>query len=121
VRGVPIGGGFRVPCLVISPWTAGGWVCGEALDHTSILQFLEKITGVREPNISDWRRKTFGDMTSAFRFEEAKAEPPVLPDTSGPLALAELEAERLPSPAAPTSGQVPPSQEAGKRRRVPKT
>ena len=26
-RGVPIGGGFRVPCIIVSPWTAGGWVC----------------------------------------------------------------------------------------------
>src|SRR3546814_1305172 len=51
VGGLPIGGGFRVPCIVISPWTAGGWVCSEPLDHTSILRFLEAFTGVREPNI----------------------------------------------------------------------
>src|SRR3546814_6424610 len=45
VGGLPIGGGFRVPCIVISPWTAGGWVCSEPLDHTSILRFLEAFTG----------------------------------------------------------------------------
>ena len=29
VNGLPIGGGFRVPCIIVSPWTAGGWVCSE--------------------------------------------------------------------------------------------
>ena len=45
-NGLPIGAGFRVPCIIVSPWTAGGWVCSEAFDHTSVLQFLEKFTGV---------------------------------------------------------------------------
>src|SRR5262249_60004752 len=27
VDGLPIGGGFRVPCVVVSPWRAGGWGC----------------------------------------------------------------------------------------------
>ncbi len=75
VKGLPIGAGFRVPCIIVSPWTAGGWVCSQPFDHTSVLQFLEKFTGVREPNISDWRRKTFGDLTSAFRFDAAARQP----------------------------------------------
>src|SRR5699024_387753 len=37
----PIGLGYRVPKLVISPWSRGGWVNSEVLDHTSDLQFLE--------------------------------------------------------------------------------
>ena len=57
-----IGPGFRVPCLVISPWTTGGWVSSELLDHTSILRLLEHVTGVAEPNISPWRRARFGDL-----------------------------------------------------------
>ena len=80
VEGVPIGAGFRVPCIIVSPWTAGGWVCSQPFDHTSVLQFLEKFTGVREPNISDWRRKTFGDLTSAFRFAEVEGK---LPGSAG--------------------------------------
>ena len=47
VEGLPIGAGFRVPCIIVSPWTAGGWVCGQQFDHTSVLRFLEKFTGVR--------------------------------------------------------------------------
>jgi phospholipase C len=119
VQGLPVGGGFRVPCIIVSPWTSGGWVCSEPFDHTSILQFLERFTGVQEPNISDWRRKTFGDLTSAFRFSDTKAGPPALPDTAGDLELATAETARLPKPVAPAGGQVPPVQETGTRRRVP--
>lgn len=118
VNGLPIGAGFRVPCILISPWTAGGWVCSEPFDHTSTLRFLEKFTGVREDNISDWRRKTFGDLTSAFRFDDKMAQAPTLPDTSGPLARAKYEAATLPKPKLPSSDQTPPSQEKGKPKRI---
>jgi phospholipase C len=64
----PIGLGVRVPMLVISPWTAGGWVCSQTFDHTSVLQFLEARFGVAEPNISAWRRAVCGDLTAAFDF-----------------------------------------------------
>jgi phospholipase C len=116
VGGLPIGGGFRVPCIIISPWTVGGWVAGEAFDHTSVLQFLETFTGVQEPNVSAWRRETFGDLTSAFRFSSAAPAPPALPDdTAGQLAQAEHEVETLPKPELPTSDQPMPEQEPGDR------
>ncbi|HEY0198545.1 MAG TPA: phospholipase C, phosphocholine-specific [Rhodanobacter sp.] len=67
----PIGLGVRVPMIVISPWTTGGWVCSQTFDHTSVLQFLEKRFGVVEPNISAWRRAVCGDLTSAFDFSQA--------------------------------------------------
>ncbi len=119
VHGDPVGAGFRVPTIVVSPWTAGGWVSSQPIDHTSSLRLLEKITGVREPNISDWRRSTFGDLTSVFRFGDAMAKPPVLPDTSGPLTLAHNETSQLPKPVLPDSSQVVPEQEPGSRQRVP--
>lgn len=120
IDGLPIGGGFRVPCVIVSPWTTGGWVCSEPFDHTSVLQFLEKFTGIREPNISDWRRRTFGDLLSAFRFEEPAGKAPVLPDTTGPLTLAKYETANLPKPVLPGADQQPPEQEKGRRSRVPK-
>ncbi|HWB90810.1 MAG TPA: phospholipase domain-containing protein, partial [Puia sp.] len=73
LRECSIGLGFRVPLIIASPWTRGGWVNSQVFDHTSTLQFLEKFlshkTGldVREPNISDWRRLVCGDLTSVFR------------------------------------------------------
>jgi len=118
VKVLPIGGGFRVPCIIVSPWTAGGWVCSQPFDHTSVLQFLEKFTGVAEPNISDWRRKTFGDLTSAFRFEEEKARPPRLPDTVHDLSRARYEAAYQPKPNLPGVEQQPPMQEKGKRKQI---
>ena len=72
-RESPIGLGYRVPMIIASPWSKGGWVNSEVFDHTSTLQFLEdflsKKTGktIREPNISDWRRTVCGDLTSVFR------------------------------------------------------
>ena len=119
VGGLPIGGGFRVPCIVVSPWTAGGWVCSQKFDHTSVLQFLETFTGVREPNISDWRRSAFGDLTSAFRFGAPATKAPTLPDTAGFLSLAKYGASNLPKPSVPTGDQQPPKQEPGQRNRVP--
>jgi phospholipase C len=64
----PIGLGPRVPMLIISPWTSGGWVCSQVFDHTSVLQFLEARFEIPEPNISAWRRAVCGDLTSAFDF-----------------------------------------------------
>lgn len=69
----PIGLGYRVPCIVASPWSKGGYVNSEIFDHTSTLMFLEKFlkkkTGkpITCSNISSWRRTVCGDLTSVFR------------------------------------------------------
>ncbi|MES2276270.1 MAG: phospholipase C, phosphocholine-specific [Bacteroidota bacterium] len=68
-----IGLGYRVPLVIASPWTKGGWVNSEVFDHTSTLQFLEHFlsekTGrkIIEPNISTWRRTVCGNLTTVFR------------------------------------------------------
>ena len=93
-------------------------MCSRAFDHTSILQFLEQFTGVREPNITGWRRRTFGDLTLTFRFGHARRKPPVLPDTSGPLSLAKYESTNLPKPVFPGADQHLPKQEKGHRKRI---
>ena len=113
--------GFRVPCIIVSPWTVGGWVAGEPFDHTSVLRFLEKFTGVREPNISEWRRRSFGDLTSAFRFAQAGKKPPALPDTVGTLNLARYASVNLPKPILPGADQEIPRQEKGRRNRLSKS
>ncbi|RFM28178.1 phosphocholine-specific phospholipase C [Deminuibacter soli] len=71
-RESPIGLGYRVPMIIASPWSRGGWVNSQVFDHTSCLQFLEDFTArkgkqVKETNISSWRRAVCGDLTSAFR------------------------------------------------------
>jgi phospholipase C len=70
----PIGLGFRTGCLVISPFSRGGYVCSETFDHTSLLRFIETRFGVEVPNLSPWRRAYTGDMTAAL----ALSKPPVL-------------------------------------------
>nr|WP_202512969.1 phospholipase C, phosphocholine-specific [Streptomyces sp. SID3343] len=70
--GKPIGFGARVPMMVVSPWTVGGYVSSETFDHTSITRFLETWTGVRAPDISTWRRTVSGDLTGVFDFDRAR-------------------------------------------------
>lgn len=72
-RESPVGLGYRVPLVIASPWSRGGWVNSQVFDITSTLQFLEtfltKKTGkeIKEHNISSWRRCITGDLTSVFR------------------------------------------------------
>ncbi|TWI50496.1 phospholipase C [Pseudomonas duriflava] len=68
------GPGPRVPMLVISPWSRGGWVNSQVFDHTSVIQFLEKRFQISEPNITAWRRAVCGDLTSAFNFIDPNNE-----------------------------------------------
>ncbi len=73
LRESSIGLGYRVPLVIASPWSRGGFVNSEVFDHTSSLQFLEtfleKKTGkkITEENISSWRRAVCGNLTSVFR------------------------------------------------------
>ena len=52
ISGWPIGPGTRVPMLICSPWTRGGYVDSNVYDHTSMLRFLAAWTGVKPVNIS---------------------------------------------------------------------
>jgi phospholipase C len=111
--GVPIGAGFRVPCIIVSPWTQGGYVASETFDHTSVLRFLEVLTGVPIPNLTAWRRSTFGDLTSAFGFPQFPSAVRGLPDTKGTLARAVYAVNNLPAAIFPGASQTPPVQEVG--------
>jgi phospholipase C len=79
----PVGLGFRVACLVISPFSRGGYVCSHTFDHTSLLRFIETRFGVEVPNLSAWRRGVTGDLTAAL----ALSRPP---DTGVPALPATL-------------------------------
>jgi phospholipase C len=78
----PLGLGVRVPLLVVSPFSRGGHVATEVFDHTSQLKLIAKRFGVEVPNVSAWRRKTVGDLTSALFHSKADASVPKLPRTS---------------------------------------
>lgn len=69
----PIGLGYRVPMLIASPWSKGGYVNSQVFDHTSTIMFLEHLfshkTGkkIRSNQVSSWRRAICGDLSSVFR------------------------------------------------------
>jgi phospholipase C len=104
----PIGLGPRVPLLLISPWTTGGWVCSQVFDHTSVLQFLEARFDIREPNINQWRRSLCGDLTAAFDF--AGTPNPAIEKFPVPAVLASLH-----QPYSVPAVQSMPRQEPGTR------
>ena len=111
--GQPVGLGPRVPMIVVSPFSKGGWVNSQIFDHTSVIRFLETRFDVAEPNISPWRRAVTGDLTSAFDFSRADARAPSLPDTSQH-ATRVVAACKLAKPTVPATFPVP-RQEPGIR------
>ena len=112
----PIGLGFRVPMLVISPFSRGGFVSSDLFDHTSVLRFLETRFGAEVPNLSAWRRATVGDMTSAINFTKPDTSIPKLPSTVAaiPAILTECAANLAgTTPYQLPTTQTQPTQEAG--------
>jgi len=111
----PIGLGYRVPALVISPFSrnpdpsGGPLVCSDTFDHTSLLRFVETWTAARgrpapipdrnpasrAPGLSAWRRGSVGDLTTAFSFGASPdASVPsdvlaVVPNRAAPAVLSE--------------------------------
>ncbi|HYK38354.1 phosphocholine-specific phospholipase C [Alloacidobacterium sp.] len=109
----PYGLGVRVPMIVISPWSKGGWVNSQLFDHTSMIRFIETRFGVHEPNITPWRRAVCGDLTSAFDFSTANNAAVSLPQT---IAYQPPDNKRHPDyKPTPPRHQKMPVQEPGTR------
>ncbi|MBV8296205.1 MAG: twin-arginine translocation signal domain-containing protein, partial [Acidimicrobiia bacterium] len=82
----PVGLGFRTPCLILSPFSRGGYLCSPyytdgqghvridpaaTFDSTSVNRFIATVFGaqghsIELPNLSSWRRGVTGDFTAAF-------------------------------------------------------
>jgi phospholipase C len=123
----PYGLGIRVPMIIVSPWTRGGWVDSQLFDHTSMIRFLEARFAQGSPdliesNITPWRRAVVGDLTSAFNFRKPNTSWRVsLPDTDD---LKPVDLVRRPDevPVPPADPELP-GQERGVRpaRAIPYT
>ncbi len=122
----PIGLGFRVPMLVVSPFSVGGYVSSQIFDHTSMLKFMETRFGVEVPNLSQWRRDTVGDLTSTLDLNNPDFSNIDLP--SVPNSLSAIDATTTCSigtvlgnePAVPIPNpQTLPQQETGNRKQRP--
>jgi phospholipase C len=114
----PYGLGMRVPMLVVSPWSKGGWVDSQLFDHTSVIKFLEARFAngnqdLVESNITPWRRAVTGDLTSCFNFAAPDAAVPALPSTD---AYLPPDRDRHPDyPLEPPADERMPHQERGLR------
>lgn len=119
----PIGLGVRVPLLVISPFSRGGYVCSQVFDHTSQLRFLEERFGVKAPGISEWRRRTVGDLTATLHLGHADTSKATLPATSNAVPAGctgenLLGVDDVKPRAAVPDPQSMPTQEPGRARRL---
>jgi phospholipase C len=123
-RGGSIGLGYRVPMVVASPWSRGGFVCSQVFDHTSVLQFLEVFLShrsgktIREANISQWRRTVCGDMTGIFQlFQEGADKLPFAPKEAVLEGVHKAKFKELPSgfKQISSAAEWKPQQEQGVR------
>jgi phospholipase C len=101
--------GIRVPALLISPYVGEGQVFSEALDHTSILQFLgERFAsdGTYSSSVSN-RQQHFGRIANALS-KQPRATAPVPPkpasshvlSAEAPAGVATSSAPQTPNAAA---------------------
>src|SRR3954470_2759779 len=119
VNGLPIGLGLRVPTVVCSPWTRGGYVCSQVYDHTSLIRFIERRFGVVEPQISAWRRQTCGDLWECFDFASPDYSFPALPSTTATASTTAEACQNHPPAPPPALNGTLPVQEPGTRPRRP--
>jgi Phosphoesterase family len=123
----PIGAGMRVPAIIISPWTYQRGIVQEHLDHTSILQLMETVTGVRCSTLpaagapDSWRRANFEDLYSVIDPDNYPAIPAQqitgVPTAAGAVLQWRMNADNRArrqgnQPAAPSSQSGPPIQQA---------
>jgi len=102
----PMGLGFRTPCLVISPFSRGGYLCSETFDHISLFKLISTRFGVPVPNVSKWRLDTVGDMTAALALTmPPNTSVPPLPATS--LTDPEVAAQAVLNALAGTFDEAP--------------
>jgi len=76
--GNAIGPAFRVPMTVVSPFAKKGSVFKDPLDHTSVLQFIEKtfnVPAVVPINAARRNPNAFADLRDAFDFNQSITRP----------------------------------------------
>jgi phospholipase C len=104
--------GFRVPCVVVSPYARAGHVSHEALDHASVLALVERTFGL--PPLTD-RDAAASPLADCFDYDRPNLDPVALPpspaatgcDPLPPWAAALLDSPVPAAPAAPARGISP--------------
>ena len=65
--------GFRVPCLLVSPWSRGGGAVSTTFDHASILRMIEGRWNLRPLSVRD---ATATSLADALDFTEPDLDAP---------------------------------------------
>jgi phospholipase C len=68
--------GFRIPFLVVSPWTPEGKVCSTVADPASVLHFIDE--NWEQPYLTE-RVATASNLSCYFEFSHAPRPPLILP------------------------------------------
>lgn len=110
----PIGGGMRVPAIIVSPWTYLRGVISGNLDHTSVLHLMETVSGVQCSTLppagspTAWRRAALPACTpSSIRTTIRRLRPSRSP-----------ACRRRPSPCS-SGASTPTTGPSGRRRASP--
>lgn len=89
--------GFRVPCLIISPWSRRGYVAGGLYDHTSVLNMIEWRWNLRPLTVRDASAQ---NLALALDFSAADLSAPQYAVSPGPFGT--LCTSAAPTPFAGT-------------------
>lgn len=87
----PMKPGYRVPLLLVSPWTRGGNAFTEHADHNSQIIFVEEwleamgYENVRSQEIPPWRRQHMSNLVKAFDFDNPDFSMPTVDAAPAPL------------------------------------
>ncbi len=73
--------GFRVPCLLISPWSRRGFVSGALYDHCSVLNMIEWRWGLPSLTVRD---ALSSNLAQALNFRETDLRAPQFAVPQGP-------------------------------------
>ena len=92
--------GFRVPALLISPWTRRGFVSTEVFDHTSFLKMIEWRWTLQPLTVRD---ANANNLANALNLHSASAFAPVFAVPPGPFGAA-CAPSAAPAALAPVAG-----------------
>jgi phospholipase C len=113
-----VGLGFRVPALIISPFSRGGRLFSEVSDHVSQLKLIARRFGLRVPNVSAWRDATVSDLSAALqrRPHSGSTPSPVGVASAATEAAGDLAEIRLAARLFGAGITVPPNSKARQER-----
>jgi phospholipase C len=97
--------GFRVPCVVVSPYAKRDYVSHVVYDHTSVLAFLERKWNLPAMTLRD---ANANDLTDFLDLTALAAQRPTFPEFPALAASGDTPAAQACSTAGPGSLPVPP-------------